>query len=149
MGVQVAHERRDPNVFSAPVGVFARGGPDERTNGARLLAARQSPGLAQARELLCDVLANRATGVTLDFTAGGVAVRYMIDSVWQQRERRESEDTDPAMIALKLLCGMKPQERRDRQEGQFGLEYCACSSIPCSTSCNSPKISSRKVSPPS
>ena len=88
-----------------------------------MLAARQSPGLAEAREILCDGLANRATAIMLDFTAGGVAVRYMIDGVWLRRERREREDADPAMQALKLLCGMKPQDRRDRQEGQFGLEY--------------------------
>ena len=31
--------------------------------------------------------------------------------------------SDPALEALKILCGLSAQERRNRQEGLFGVEY--------------------------
>ena len=123
VGIKISAEKADPNASGAPVSLFARGGPDDRTNAARLLAARQSTGLKGARELLADALATRASAVMLDFGPQGVVVRYMVDGVWLPRESREREVADPALEALKLLCGLNPQDRQHRQEGQFGLEY--------------------------
>ena len=78
-----------------PVSVFARGGPDDRVNNARLLIARQSPGLRTAREILADGLAKRAAAIMLDFGQEQVSVRYLIDGVWLPQESRDREDTDP------------------------------------------------------
>ena len=59
----------------------------------------------------------------LDYSPQGVAVRYMIDGVWLPQPNREREAADPALEALKLLCGLNPQDRQSRQEGAFGMEY--------------------------
>ena len=47
----------------------------------------------------------------------------MIDGVWLPQGSRDREAADPALEALKLLCGLNPQDRQSRQEGPFGLEY--------------------------
>ena len=123
VGIKIAAERRDAEAGGAPVKLFALGGADQRVNAARLLAARQSPGLRTARELLADALARRASAVLLDYSPQGVAVRHMIDGVWLPQPNRERETADPALEAMKLLCGLNPQDRQSRQAGAFGMEY--------------------------
>jgi type II secretory ATPase GspE/PulE/Tfp pilus assembly ATPase PilB-like protein len=123
LGRLVNQEKADPNVVGAAVSVFARGGPDDRVNAGRLLAARQSPGLRTARQILTDGLASRATALMLDFGAETVGVRHLIDGVWLPQAPRDRKSADPALETLKLLCGLDPRDRQRRQEGQFGVEY--------------------------
>jgi type II secretory ATPase GspE/PulE/Tfp pilus assembly ATPase PilB-like protein len=123
VGVKVSAERSDPNRGGASLSVFARGGADPQTDGARLLAARQCEGLPAARGLLADGLAARASGILLDFTQSSVALRYLVDGVWMPQEPLDRETADPALAALMTLCGLKPEDRRSRQEGPFGVEY--------------------------
>jgi len=123
LGVKMEAERRDPHESGPPVKVFAQGGPDERTDSARLLLARQSTGLLTAREILAEGLAGRASAIMLDYTQQGVTVRIMIDGVWIPRELQSREMCDPALESLKLLCGLNAQDRQSRQEGTFAVEY--------------------------
>jgi len=123
MGMKIQAEKADPHETGPPVKVFAHGGPDEATNNARLLMARQSPGLRTAREILADSLASRASALMLDYTAQGATIRTMIDGVWIPRETRARDVADPALESLKLLCGLNPQDRQSRQEGAFAAEY--------------------------
>src|SRR5208283_292887 len=39
------------------------------------------------------------------------------------QEPIEREKADPALDALKVLCGLEPKERRAKQTGKFGVEY--------------------------
>jgi type II secretory ATPase GspE/PulE/Tfp pilus assembly ATPase PilB-like protein len=123
LGVKMEAEKLDPHEAGPPVKVFAHGGPDEPTNNARLLLARQSPGLLTAREILAEGLMGRATAFMLDYTAQSVALRTMIDGVWLAGEARGRDVGDPALESLKLLCGLNPQDRQSRQEGMFRVEY--------------------------
>jgi type II secretory ATPase GspE/PulE/Tfp pilus assembly ATPase PilB-like protein len=123
MGTNIAVEKLDPHEAGPPVKVFASGGPDERIDSARLIQARQSPGLTAAREILAEALTSRSTAVMLDYTAQGAAVRNMIDGVWIPREGRGRDVADPALESLKLLCGLNPQDRQNRQNGTFAAEY--------------------------
>jgi type II secretory ATPase GspE/PulE/Tfp pilus assembly ATPase PilB-like protein len=123
MGMKLEAEKRDPHETGPPVKVFARGGPDEATNNARLLMARQSPGLRTAREIVADALAGRATAIMLDYSQEATGVRTMIDGVWIPWEPRTRETGDPALEAMKLLCGLNPQDRQSRQEGTFLAQY--------------------------
>ncbi|MEN6458389.1 MAG: ATPase, T2SS/T4P/T4SS family [Thermoguttaceae bacterium] len=122
MGMKLETERKDPHESGPPVRVFAHGGPDERTNAGRLLLARQSPGLTAAREILAEGLAGRAMAIMLDYTAQGAAMRTLVDGVWIPRDTRSRETADPALESLKLLCGMNPQDRQNRQQGGFRIE---------------------------
>jgi type II secretory ATPase GspE/PulE/Tfp pilus assembly ATPase PilB-like protein len=123
VGVKVSAEAADANTVGVPVRVYARGGPDATIDGARLLASRQSGGLPLARKILFEGLRTRASVVVLDFSATTVAVRYLVDGVWMPQEPLEREGADPALDALKLLCGLEPKERRAKQVGKFGVEY--------------------------
>lgn len=122
LGFKIDYQKRDPHESGPPIKVFAAD-PDERTQGARLVAARQSPGLLAAREILAEGLDNRSSAIMLDYTAQGMALNFMIDGVWLAREARDRETADPALVALKLLCGMNPQDRQSRQQGPFTAEF--------------------------
>lgn len=123
LGMKIQAEKADPHESGPPVKAFAHGGPDEATNNARLLMARQSLGLTMAREILAESLAGRASSIMIDFTAQGATIRTMVDGVWIPRETRARDVADPAQESLKLLCGLNPQDRQSRQEGTFAVEY--------------------------
>ncbi|MDY0170653.1 MAG: ATPase, T2SS/T4P/T4SS family [Thermoguttaceae bacterium] len=123
LGVKMQAEAQDPHRAGPPVALTARGGADDRENNARLLASRQAPGLRTAREIIANGLQCRAASILLDFTQQAVGVRYLIDGVWHQRESEEREKADLGLEALKILCGLNPQDRQGRQEGAFGAEY--------------------------
>lgn len=123
VGVKMKAEAPDPHESGPPVKVFARGGPTDRDNAARLGLARQTPGLREGRRLLAEGLKARSSTIMLDYTQQGVAVRYLIDGVWIDRAAEPREQADPALESLKVLCGLNPQDRVSRQEGQFAAEF--------------------------
>jgi type II secretory ATPase GspE/PulE/Tfp pilus assembly ATPase PilB-like protein len=96
---------------------------DPRQENVRLLTARQLPGFNAARETLAQALSRRAAGVLLDFRPERVAVRHLIDGVWLDFEPLERESGDALLAALKVLCGLNPQDRRAQQEGPFAVEF--------------------------
>ncbi len=59
----------------------------------------------------------------LDFAQTGVTVRHLVDGVWHNGEPMEREEADPALEALKILCGLNPLDRQSRREGRFGIDY--------------------------
>ena len=88
---------RSPIRTSRPAGqgLRPRAAPTNATNSARLLLARQSPGLTAAREILAEAFKSRATAIMLDYTQQDVAMRTMVDGVWIPREARIRETADP------------------------------------------------------
>ena len=122
-GGKMASETADPNLGGVPVKVYGRGSGDAATDGARLIAARQTNGLPLARKVLYEGLKSRASAVVLDYAPATVAIRYLVDGVWMPQEPLEREGADPALDALKELCGLNPKERRAKQSGKFGVEY--------------------------
>lgn len=123
LGMKISVERSDLHEGGLPVKLHPAGAPDERTSTARLLLARQSPGFRIVREILAEGLGGRASAIMLDYSQQGVAVRTMIDGVWLPREARPRDQGDPALEALKLLCGLNPKDRQNRQTGTFTTEY--------------------------
>jgi type II secretory ATPase GspE/PulE/Tfp pilus assembly ATPase PilB-like protein len=122
-GGKMSAEETDPNKGGVPVKVYGRGSGDAASDGARVIAARQTNGLPLARKVLFDGLRSRASAVVLDYAATSVAIRYLVDGVWMPQEPLEREGADPALDALKELCGLNPKERRAKQSGKFGVEY--------------------------
>ncbi len=84
-----------------------------------LIRARHSPGFMPARWLLADVLLRRPTLLSLDYSAGTVAVRYQADGVWHNGQKLQRHLAEPALQSLKVLCGLDPADRRGLQRGQF------------------------------
>ncbi|HUT13429.1 MAG TPA: ATPase, T2SS/T4P/T4SS family [Thermoguttaceae bacterium] len=123
VGVKIEAEAPDPHSAGPPVVLGARGADDPKQNAARLLAARQTPGILPAREILADALSYRSSAIMLDYSQQGAAVRCMVDGVWLNREAIERERGDPALETLKVLCGLNPKDRQNRQSGTFQTEY--------------------------
>lgn len=109
VGVKVAAVKAAPEEAGSPVKLVAEGGPDVPTNQTWLLAAKQSPGMLAAREVIADALAGRASAIVLDYGQQAAAMRTMIDGVWVARPPRPRETADPALQTLKLLCGLDPR----------------------------------------
>jgi len=138
VGVKIAAEKPDPHETGPPVKLFGRGGPSPSDDAGRLLAARQHPGLRAVREIIAAGLACRGAAIMLDYAPEGAGVRYLVDGVWLNRDPLERETADPALEALKTLCGLDPQDRQTRREGTFAAEHnavryaatLACQGIP-------------------
>lgn len=103
--------------------LMAIGGVDERDDRSRLLTARQSLVFTQVSGLVAETLARRAMALMLDFSQESVDLRYLIDGVWHNDEPQPRETLDPVLETLKMLCGLKPDERRARQKGIFAVKY--------------------------
>jgi len=122
LGFKIEAESRDLAAVGVPVALNPAGA-SERDHAARLLAVRQLPGFFHARKLLYDALCRRADAVMLDFSQQGVAMRLLIDGVWQNGEPLEREAGDPILESLKAISGLNPRDRQSRQEGGFAVDY--------------------------
>ena len=123
VGIKMKAEKISVHEAGPPAKLRARGGPDEVTDKANTLKARQFPGFRDARQIVADGLSSRASAIMLDYSQQGVAVRHMIDGVWINREALDREMADPALEAMKTVAGLNPQDRRSRQEGGFIADY--------------------------
>lgn len=117
VGIKLAIERKEHE--PAPVRLTPTAGATERDNSVYLLSARQSPGFHLAHVLLADAFARRASALMLDFTQEAVAVRHYVDGVWLDGEAHSRSDGDAALVSLKLIAGLKADERRARQQSRF------------------------------
>lgn len=122
LGGKMATEKADPRDAGPPVKFLGRGAASAANN-ARAEQARNHPGIRHARQLVADALDNRATALMIDFIRDSAVLRYMIDGVWVNRDAENRETAIPALDALKILCGLKPEDRVSRQEGKFIAEY--------------------------
>ena len=122
-GIKIRKELQDPHTTGVPVILTAQGAKEERDDRVHLLAARQSEGFRDARQILADGLYRRSDAIMLDFTQEAMNARHMVDGVWHNAESWEREPADAALESLKLLCGLDPEDRRSRQEGTFATEY--------------------------
>lgn len=104
---------------AVPVTLTPRGAASQQDEQVRLIGARQSPGFVSARSLIHKAFQSRASGIMLDYTQEAAGVKFLIDGVWLDAETQPRQNADPLLAALKLLCGLKAEERRARQQGSF------------------------------
>ena len=95
----------------------------ERQREMRRIQAHAHEGFMDARKMIAELMANQPEATMLDFVANGVNVRHLLDGVWHPAEPLERETSDPALEALKILCGMNPQDRRSKQSGECEVEF--------------------------
>lgn len=122
-GIKMEAESKPAYEKGPPLVLEARGAPTPQVTQARQIAARQKPGFNIARRILAEALDRRATAILLDYTQQTVGVKHQIDTVWHPAEPLSREDGDPALEALKILCGLNPADRQSKQVGQFQARY--------------------------
>lgn len=118
-GVKIPENAKRKGPVEAPVTISPRGAPSQAEEQTRAITARQSPGYGPARALVHKALQTRASGIMLDFTPEAAAIRMLVDGLWLDVEAQPRALADPTLAALKLVCGLKPEDRRSRQQGTF------------------------------
>jgi type II secretory ATPase GspE/PulE/Tfp pilus assembly ATPase PilB-like protein len=126
---KVPDVKREPYEYGAPVDFVPQGGNDQ-ANQANLITARQSTAYVPAKELIADAINWRADKILLDYTAEGVAVKYMVDGVLHAVTPKVHEknplnrELGDAMLAIyKRISNLKPEERRARQDGKMRTDF--------------------------
>jgi type II secretory ATPase GspE/PulE/Tfp pilus assembly ATPase PilB-like protein len=97
--------------------------PDERTNQANLITARQSPGYLLVKELVAEMADRRADRSMLDYTQQTVMTRQLIDGVWHNGRTTDRESGDVMLAVIKVLANLDMTDRRKKQSGKFGAKY--------------------------
>ncbi|MDO4573885.1 MAG: ATPase, T2SS/T4P/T4SS family [Planctomycetia bacterium] len=122
VGVKFAAQAKDKLETGFPVLLRTTGENKAECEQWRI-QARAHEGFNKAREVLSTAMENRPDAIMYEFGSTTVAVRYQIDGVWNPGVPFARELGDPALEALKLLCGLDPKNRRTRQDGKFALKY--------------------------
>ncbi|MBQ4144519.1 MAG: Flp pilus assembly complex ATPase component TadA [Thermoguttaceae bacterium] len=122
VGVKVDTKVRDRHEVGFPVVLNPHGKNKVDTEQWRI-QARAHAGFPNAREILSKLMVVHPEGFMLDYTANGVSSRYLLDGVWNSSEGFTRELADPALQALKILAGMKPEDRKNKQEGAFRIDF--------------------------
>ena len=104
-----------------------------------LIASRQLPGYPTAIGLFGAALSCRADRILIDYAANAVAVRFRVDGVWEANPPMDRPTGDAALVVIKKIMGMDPNERRLRQLGKCTL---ATQTIAWLTECTSAAVAS-------
>lgn len=123
IGLKIKAEQKADYMKGPPVDLKALGASEDSKNQANLLIARRSPGYVLVKELVVDMEARHSERVMLDYTQDAVAVRHQIDGVWHSAEPRDRESGDVMLAVMKQLANLNANDRRNKQEGEFGAEY--------------------------
>ena len=123
VGIKIHAERKAPHQAGAGLNLDARGGATPEQNQANLFLAQQLPGFVAAKNMIAEAIQRRADKIMLDYSAEAVAHRYQVDGVWHEADNQEREEGDSALAVMKKIAALNPEDRRARQEGQFGVEF--------------------------
>ena len=118
-----------PHDKGPPVGLIGMGAENELNDKSNLVTAQEMPGFVYARESLFDALSRRAERVMLDYSKNAVSVRNQIDGVWLEADPYDREMGDSLLYVLKKISALNMEDRRSRQEGQFGIQFSGKSSV--------------------
>ncbi len=123
LGGHIEVEKKAEWEKGPPIKLNATDAQNERDDRTHLLAARQSEGFNEARGMIAEMMLRRANAMMLEFAQQSVGVRYMIDGVWHNDQPQQREAADPVLETLKVLCGLDPQQRQQRQQGWFLINH--------------------------
>lgn len=118
LGIKISATPRKRGL-DPPITLQARGAPSGEEGQKREIAVRQSQGQAVLRDLVLKAIGHRAGGIMIDYVAEGAAVKFLVDGVWLDGDPLTRIVGDPVLVSAKLLCGLRPEDRRTRQVGQF------------------------------
>ncbi len=123
LGMKVASAPLGIDEQGPPLKFKAMGAPSEREDSINLLSVRQTPGYIPARQAVFDALEHGADSLLMEFGAQTVTVRHQIDGVWHNQQPIDRLQLgDPLLTVFKTLAALKPEERRAKQSGKFGVE---------------------------
>lgn len=143
VGIKIASERKTDQ--GPALELVPMGGATERDDSVHLLTAKQSPGFLGVRVLLQDTIARKSSSVMLDFTREAVSVRYQLDGFWHNGDTLDRENGDAVLAVMKLLSSLNPEERRNRQSGEFQTIYKGKTKYRCRITSQGTKTGERAI----
>jgi len=111
------------DAFDLPPIQFTPAGETDEAREEVLNEIEPSPGFPAVAELLVESIRRQAFTTVLDYTQHQATVRFQIDGLWHAGKPMDRERGDYLLVTLKKLAGLNDQERRARQEGNFGTLY--------------------------
>jgi type IV pilus assembly protein PilB len=122
--VKVETRELQPYEIGPPIELGAAGKniPESDLTG-RLILARNHEGFNEFRFVLADAIIKRADAVMFDYGEVETKIRFQIDGVWHSAKSLPREVSDQMCIASKILCGMDPKQRRQKQQGNFTAAF--------------------------
>jgi type II secretory ATPase GspE/PulE/Tfp pilus assembly ATPase PilB-like protein len=123
VGMKMEAERKADYEKGVAVDLLAVNAPDERTNQANLITARQSPGYLLVKEIVAEMADRRADRAMLDYTQQSVVMRQLVDGVWHNGRTMDRESGDVMLAVIKVLANLDMSDRRKKQEGKFAAKY--------------------------
>lgn len=123
LGMDIKSEGVADYEKGANVDLIAMGAEDDTKNKANLITARQSPGYILVKELVADMTRRRSERAMMDYTQDAVLLRHYVDGVWHNGDATERDSGDVMLAVMKQLSNLKPNERRNRQAGEFGAKF--------------------------
>jgi type II secretory ATPase GspE/PulE/Tfp pilus assembly ATPase PilB-like protein len=99
------------------------GGESDQQNQGNLLAAKQSPAFPVAGGVISHALTKRGDRIMLDYTQNATSVRFEVDGIWMNVDPYDRATGDAFLAVFKKIANLNVQDRRNRQEGRFGVVF--------------------------
>ena len=122
MGIDMGVESKESHEKGAAVDFTPLGGTAQQ-NQSNIIHARQTSGYITAKELIAELIRQRADKCMMDFTRDAVAMKFQIDGVWHDSEGQDRENGDLMLGVFKKISNLNVDERRKRQVGKFKAAF--------------------------
>ncbi len=96
---------------------------DKQAQQGVLIACRGIEQFPVTVMLLAQAVDARADQILMDFSQQGVAVRFRVDGMWEGMPAMDRPTGDGALIVLKKLGCLLPQDRKSRQQATLPMKY--------------------------
>ncbi|PQO40086.1 ATPase, T2SS/T4P/T4SS family [Blastopirellula marina] len=122
-GGKVDAEKKEAWQMGPSVELIAQGASSEQNNANLYNARKAADAYVWVKELISEAHERRSSKILMDYGKETVVMKYFIDGVWHAGESRDRESSDLMLALMKLISGLKPEDRRSRQQGTFGANY--------------------------
>ncbi len=96
---------------------------DKQQQQGILIACRGMEHYGATLMLLAHAFRAHADQIMLDYSQQGAAVRYRVDGLWERMPPMDRPTGDGALVVLKRLCNLNPQDRRSLQKGELPTKF--------------------------
>lgn len=116
-------EERPLHELFPPVTFSGMGAADDKLNQGNVIAAKQIPAFPAAGGVIAHCLSRFGERILLDYTQAAVGVKFEIDGVWTNVEPYDRPTGDAMLAVFKKIANLNVQDRRSRQDGNFGAAF--------------------------
>ncbi len=110
----------DDTVRALTIDTSGEVGGDEVQAAAK--AAQDAPIIRLVTKIITDAVNGRASDIHVEPMADRVRLRYRVDGVCHERDNIPKRMQNPILTRLKIMAGMKIEERRVPQDGRIKLK---------------------------